>query len=192
MAEGSRLNLAGRRLRRLRSFHQSESCVTHFTRFNSRWCYYSTVPSLWNRPRPALFDQSWSGNSFIVTRMMAERPNEQVPIVMTSALPDYHLSAECGHDSFRVRQAKSKSSVQDALFATDDIIAANLSAAARAYLAKLGHGRPGRRRRNWPGLRAYELIWLHSAGGRLRARLSTGERRRHPRQLAAHPAPGKS
>jgi N-6 DNA methylase len=59
--------------------------------FDLRWCYHSTVRPLWNEPRPALATQCWPGNTFIVTRIMAERPHEQITITATSALPDYHL-----------------------------------------------------------------------------------------------------
>ena len=52
--------------------------------------------------------------------------------------------------------------MQDALFATDDIITANLSLAARAYLAALGIADPDGDAEIAPGLRAYEVIWLHS------------------------------
>jgi hypothetical protein len=110
-----------------------------------------------------LFDQLWSGNRFFVTRMVAERPNEQLPIIMTSALPDYHrLRPNVVAIPLRVRQTKSKSTVQDALFATDDIITANLSPAARAYLAALGISDPDGDAEIAPGLRAYELIWLQA------------------------------
>ncbi|HEU0011332.1 MAG TPA: N-6 DNA methylase, partial [Verrucomicrobiae bacterium] len=59
--------------------------------FDLRWCYYTEVPTLWNRPRPELVAQSWPGNRFFVTRMFAERPQEHVPMTITSELPDYHL-----------------------------------------------------------------------------------------------------
>ena len=127
-----------------------------------------------------------------VTRMMAERPSEQVPIIMTSALPDYHLlRPNVVTIPLRVRQSQSKSAVQDSLFAADDIITANLSPTARAYLATLGIADPDGDAEIAPGLRAYELIWLHTSRHRLLARLPARQCRRHPRRLAAHPAPGR-
>ena len=59
--------------------------------FDVRWCYYSSVRPLWNEPRPALAAQMWPGNKFIITRVMAERPKEQIAITIASELPDYHL-----------------------------------------------------------------------------------------------------
>lgn len=81
--------------------------------FDLRWCYHSNVRPLWNEPRPALSTQCWQGNRFLVTRMMAERPNEQIVITTTPALPDYHLLRPNSHShrSFRrkeeIRQAES-------------------------------------------------------------------------------------
>ena len=59
--------------------------------FDHRWCYWSDVPGLWNRARPELVAQGWPGNAFLITRMNAERPHENVPVTFTRALPDYHL-----------------------------------------------------------------------------------------------------
>ena len=59
--------------------------------FDLRWSYYSSVRPLWNEPRPALVAQKWPGNKFIITRMMAERPKENIAVTVTSELPDYHL-----------------------------------------------------------------------------------------------------
>lgn len=58
---------------------------------DNRWCYYMARRPLWNEPRPALVAQSWEDNGFFVTRMMAERPHENIVMLMTRCLPDYHL-----------------------------------------------------------------------------------------------------
>jgi hypothetical protein len=112
--------------------------------YDTRWCYHSNVPPLWNRPRPALTAQAWPGNKFFVTRMMAERPNEGAFIVMTEALPDYHLlrpnaiaipvRLRVGPD---LRASLSAQTLPGMERGTEKIIA-NLSLAARAYLASLG------------------------------------------------------
>ena len=122
--------------------------------FDLRWAYYSDAPPLWNRPRPKLVAQQWRGNEFFVTRMFAERPNEQVPVIVTKALPDYHLlRPNAVAIPFRLRSApKSKSKKDDGNGEFDSMLremppessggdgktTANLSPAARAYLAKLG------------------------------------------------------
>jgi hypothetical protein len=127
--------------------------------FDLRWAYYSTTPPLWNRPRPALAAHHWSGNKFFVVRMFAERPDEQVPVFVTSALPDYHLlRPNAVAIPFRLRAltlAKSEreddgngefgSILEEAApaYRTDrPVTNANLSPAARAYLASLGIKNP--------------------------------------------------
>jgi len=43
------------------------------------------------RATAALAAQRWPGNQFFITRMFAERPDEQITMTMTACLPDYHL-----------------------------------------------------------------------------------------------------
>lgn len=133
--------------------------------FDLRWCYYSTVSPLWNRPRPALVSQQWTGNSFIVTRMMAERPNEQITITITSALPDYHLlRPNAVAIPIRICPIPSKKSKkvanQDVLFDVDAVLdttpTANLSKSARAYLAHLDITNPD------VDAETAGLIWMHA------------------------------
>ena len=59
--------------------------------FDDRWCFYSAVSPLWNRPRPELLAQRADEESFFIVRRFAERPKEGRPAFFTSALPDYHL-----------------------------------------------------------------------------------------------------
>jgi hypothetical protein len=56
-----------------------------------RWAYHTNVRPIWNEPRPELASQVRSGGLFIVSRMMAERPREGVPVIVSRALADYHL-----------------------------------------------------------------------------------------------------
>ncbi|HKS28372.1 MAG TPA: type ISP restriction/modification enzyme [Pyrinomonadaceae bacterium] len=110
--------------------------------FDVRWCYYSSIRPLWNEPRPALTAQDWNGNGFYVTRMMAERPNEQNTMMFTTALPDYHLlRPNAVAIPIRIKTTNQKETVQNNFFTEDvqaDTVKANLSATARAYLASLG------------------------------------------------------
>lgn len=119
--------------------------------FDLRWCYYTVVPTLWNRPRPELVAQCWPGNQFFVTRMFAERPHEQVTMMMTPDLPDYHLlrpnavaipirlklqskrkiGADADQGDFLGKMARANDDAQTKC-------RANLSHAARAYLSQLG------------------------------------------------------
>ena len=59
--------------------------------YDDLWCYYSAVRPLWNEPRPALRAQHFDGNKFIITRMISERPFENIVLSITPNLPDYHL-----------------------------------------------------------------------------------------------------
>ncbi|MGE5617848.1 MAG: type ISP restriction/modification enzyme [Sphingomonadaceae bacterium] len=130
-----------------------------------RWCYYSPVSPLWNRPRPMLAAQNWTGNRFFVTRMVAERPKEGVPAVVTRALPDYHLlrpnveaiPMRLRNGSRRMSKAsKHQLLLLDDLGEMDTTSTANLSPRARAYLSALGITDPDASQEN------AELIWMHA------------------------------
>ena len=141
--------------------------------FDLRWCYYTQVPTLWNRPRPELVAQAWSGNRFFITRMFAERPHEQITMTMTAELPDYHLlRPNAVAIPIRLR-AKSKSKpkkkddgngefssiVQEtapAHASGEGKITANLSMAVRAYLASVGINHPD------ADAETAALIWMHT------------------------------
>ncbi len=138
--------------------------------FDVRWCYYTGVSTLWNRPRPELVAQCWAGNRFFVTRMFAERPQEQITMVMTTALPDYHLlRPNAVAIPLMLRAvAKSKAKKDDGNGEFGSIlheaapayhvgkITANLSPAARAYLVKLGIKNPD------DDADTAALIWMHA------------------------------
>jgi hypothetical protein len=128
-----------------------------------RWCYYTVIPPLWNRPRPLLAEQCWQGNKFFVTRMMAERPHENVVMAVTQALPDYHLlrpNAVAIPIRIRPAKPKEKDAAQVEMFgsveAAEVASTANLSPAARTYLGQLGITNPD------ADSRTAELIWTHS------------------------------
>ena len=125
-----------------------------------RWCYHSNVRPLWNEPRPALASQVWEGNTFLVTRMMAERPREQIPIYATSSLLDYHLlRPNAVAIPIRLRSTRPPADVRQAeadLGAFDEALRANLSAQARAYLASLQVGNVD------TDEETAALIWMHA------------------------------
>jgi hypothetical protein len=141
--------------------------------FDLRWAYHSITRPLWNEPRPALAAQHWKGNKFFVTRMFAERPNEQVPVFVTNALPDYHLlRPNAVAIPFRLRAtAPAKPKRKDdgngefgsileeaapAYEAGGGRTTANLSPAARTYLAGLGINNAD------ADADTAALIWLHA------------------------------
>jgi hypothetical protein len=142
--------------------------------FDNRWCYYTQIPTLWNRPRPELVAQCWRGNRFLVTRAFAERPHERIAVTMTSELPDYHLlrpnavaiplcqrstpasragrTTEDGNGEFAgiLREAASSYG------APGSGTRANLSAEACAYLAGLGVRNPD------ADMETASLVWMHA------------------------------
>ncbi|HWE40683.1 MAG TPA: type ISP restriction/modification enzyme [Isosphaeraceae bacterium] len=130
--------------------------------FDVRWCYYTQAPTVWNRPRPSLEVQQWEGNLFIVTRMMAERPDEGVVLTATPCLPDHHLlrpnavTIPIRHRP--VADGKARRTQAGWFDHADDEQGerANLSPAARAYLAALGIDDPD------PDAETAGLIWMHA------------------------------
>ncbi len=141
--------------------------------FDVRWCYYTDVPTLWNRPRPELVAQCWSGNRFFVTRMFAERPHEQAAMTMTAELPDYHLlRPNAVAIPLRLRPVtKDNPKKKDdgngefgsilheaapAYKTGGEKTTANLSPATRAYLAVLGVKNPD------ADAETAALLWMHA------------------------------
>jgi hypothetical protein len=97
--------------------------------FDTRWCYYSGVPSLWNRARPALFAQATIGAAFFVTRPAGVTNPEGVPVHFTRLLGDNDFQR--GHSYYFPIMVRSA-------FAGQHQERANLSGTTRAYLSALG------------------------------------------------------
>jgi len=140
--------------------------------FDTRWCYYSSERPLWNEPRPTLWKQSWKGNSFLLTRMNCPRSPEGAPMSYTACLcDDHYLTPDAVAIPMRLRAAaKGKPNKKDdgngemasvleeaapAYKAGREKITANLSVAARAYLANLGIKNPD-------DAAMAALIWMHA------------------------------
>jgi hypothetical protein len=152
-------------IQKLESFDDNKIMRYALYPFDLRWCYLTFAQSLWNRPRPALVAQKWPGNKFIITRMMAERPKEQICISITPELPDYHLlrpNAVAIPIFLRPADAEQsgKGFKHPSLLGEppkgEHITTANLSPAARAYLADLDLPDPD------DDAEAAGLIWLHA------------------------------
>ncbi len=132
--------------------------------FDVRLCYYSTVRPLWNEPRPALAAQCWQGNKFFVTRMMAERPHEQIAMTMTPRLPDYHLlRPNAVAIPIRLRRISKEFSnhggAQKDFFEgkhAENHQLANLAQNARTYLGNFGIQNPD------ADAESAGLIWMHA------------------------------
>jgi hypothetical protein len=141
--------------------------------FDVRWCYYSAARPLWNEPRPRLWAQCWQGNSFLLTRMNCGRIPEGAPVCFTTCLCDDHfLTPDAVAIPFRLRAAPpSKPKRKDdgngefgsileeaapAYARGGGGATANLSPAARAYLAQIGIKNPD------ADAETAALIWLHA------------------------------
>jgi Type ISP C-terminal specificity domain len=141
--DAGRFEAAEAREKLLRTFIPQEAGIRPYALmpFDYRWAYYTPVRPLWNEPRPRLAAQQRPGNFFFVTRRAAERPSENAPMLVTSALPDYHLLRP-NVVAIPVRalgERSGGSASQHSLPApaeTPEV--ANLSARARGYLASLG------------------------------------------------------
>jgi len=142
--------------------------------FDVRWCYYSTERPLWNEPRPKLWAQCWKGNEFLLTRFKAAKSPEGPASFYTQLLSDDHcLTPDAVAIPFHLRTAppgRPKRRKDDGNGEFGSILeeaapayeagggnaTANLSLAARAYLAKLGVKHLD------TDAEAAALIWLHA------------------------------
>jgi hypothetical protein len=126
--------------------------------FDTRWCYHSLVNPLWNRSRPSLYAQLWSGNRFLISRLKQGSSSACSPMYCTSALPDGQLiSVNPSAIPFWLREETTADSPNHSLFdAQQSSIRANLSAAARNYLASLSLPDPDADRDT------AALIWHHA------------------------------
>jgi hypothetical protein len=130
--------------------------------FDNVWCYYSAIRPLWNEPRPALWAQCWEGNSFLVSRFRAAKVPEGPPFYYVTGLSDDHLlspDASC-FPLFLKTRANEKGLNQDGLFDATNcrelVPRANLSIAAKSYLATLCSANPD------DDTEAASSIWMHA------------------------------
>ena len=130
---------------------------------DNRWAYHSAARPLWNEPRPELLAQRAKDESFLVIRRFAERPREGKPGYLTSAMPDYHLlRPNVVAIPLRLTTAAPEptevASGQGVLYGgvEESPEIANLSSAARAYLASLTDKNPD------DDHAIGRAIWLHA------------------------------
>ncbi len=114
--------------------------------FDQRWCCYTTVRPLWNEPRPDYAAQCWAGNAALVTRRRGVAHPEGVPFFWAAPVGNQHaFLKDAYYIPLRLRPTASPASDQGCLFDDEPAAArptANLSIAARAYLAALGCADP--------------------------------------------------
>jgi hypothetical protein len=141
--------------------------------FDTRWCYFSSKRPLWNEPRPTLWQQCWKGNTFLMSRPGGVASPEGFPLFYTPLLGDNDfLRGHAYYFPLRLRKAvQEKPKKKDdkngefgsilqeaapAYVAGDSKTTANLSLAARAYLAKLGIENPD------DDAVTSAVIWMHA------------------------------
>ncbi|MCH7701286.1 MAG: N-6 DNA methylase [Planctomycetes bacterium] len=131
--------------------------------FDTRWCYFSPVRPLWNEPRPAYSAQCWEGNSFFMTRFRSTAYREGNPCCVVNGLSDDHfITPDNACFPIRLRHDPQKVKTdpnQEDLFGNEErepTITANLSDAARAYLAQLRIADPD------ASAETAGLIWMHA------------------------------
>jgi hypothetical protein len=133
--------------------------------FDSCWCYYTAIGSVWNRPRPTLATQCWEENRFLIVRPTGVATPEGVPLFFSSCLGDNDLLR--GHAYYFPLRLKKERQVSGGgpnngdflpgmADEASDKITANLSPSARAYLSALGYGDAD----GDPAVA--ELIWYHA------------------------------
>jgi Type ISP C-terminal specificity domain/N-6 DNA Methylase len=121
---------------------------------DQRWAYHTNQSGIWNRSRPEFLDQVRNDNLFIVSRMMAERPLEGLPIIPVRVLADYHL--------LRPNVQAIPTRIYQSVGAQSDMLSqgtgsrSNLSARARDWLTSI----------DWPDpdstVEAGKAPWLHA------------------------------
>ena len=129
-----------------------------------KWCYYSSIRPLWNEPRPNYSSQCWNGNIFLVTRRKGVAEPEGIPFFYTANIGVQHsMQTDAYYVPIRLRKAinsqNKKPKEQAHLIQpveTDTKTTANLSAAARSYLASLGIANPD------SDAHTAGLIWMHA------------------------------
>ena len=159
MMTGNRIVGPEARKKVLSEFSYDESQIVRypFKPYDIRWCYLENLRPLFSEPSPQLLEQRFKGNSFFITRDTADKDIEGSPFYFSPLVCDYDcISGHARHFPIRLR-ATPKTAVKKkddgngefggiiheaARAYRADKITANLSPAARAYLAKLGIQNP--------------------------------------------------
>jgi len=132
--------------------------------FETRWCYYTAIHPLWNRARPPLKAQNWTGNSYLITRPAGVAKPEGFPISFTRCLGDNDYQR--GHAYYFPLQLRNGKRLtkedHETLF---DLLGdrpsnrkptANLSKAAREYLKQVNIKEADE------DIEVAALIWMHT------------------------------
>jgi SAM-dependent methyltransferase len=103
--------------------------------FDTRWCYYSRVPTLWNRTRPTLWSSLERGSPFLISRLRPAKAVEGPPIAYSRIIFDDHFLAP---DAVGIPLSAGPCTRTSELFSDSAVAAADLSSRAIAYLQQIG------------------------------------------------------
>ena len=173
MMTGNRIVGPEARKKVLNEFSLDESRIVRypFKPYDIRWCYLENLRPLFSEPSPQLLEQRFKGNSFFITRDTADKDIEGSPFYFSPLVCDYDcISGHARHFPIRLQatsNAKSKKRddgngefgniLHEAAPAYNPgKITANLSTAARAYLANLGIKNPD------DDADTAAVIWMHA------------------------------
>ncbi len=116
-----------------------------FRPFDLRWAYIERAANLWNRVRPDLLYQKWSGNEFLLVRNNAPKTPDGAAFFWSHEIGDQHvLHKDAYFIPVRLRGTGAVSdrpldpTQGDLLAGNTTVTTANLSNVAREYLAALG------------------------------------------------------
>ncbi len=143
-------------------FNESKIVRYPFKPFDIRWCYLDNIRPIFSEASPRLLAQRIDGNAFFITRDVADKSAEGAPFFFSKLVCDYDcISGHARHFPLIIAPTASNQSASQMSMLFPEKPVANLSDAARAYLASLDISDPDTAQLE-NGLHAYEIIWLHA------------------------------
>ncbi len=125
--------------------------------FDIQWAYYTGVRPVWNEPRPALWEQVWQGNGFLLTRLRSGKDPEGAPMYFTPFLSDDHLlspDAVAIPGRLRTRQPGIRGALFEGQEGPPAQIGSNLSVRAEQILSHLAAD----------ARKEDSTLWMHALG----------------------------
>ncbi len=141
-----------------------------FKVFDIRWCYLANLRPLFSEPSPELISHRMNGNGFFITRDAADKTPEGPPFYFSPLVCDYdcisgharHFPVLLAPDHTGKKPHRQKSFIADLAAADRQLLVggvasarANVSPAARAYLASVGI-------HDLVSYAEASIIWLHA------------------------------
>jgi hypothetical protein len=167
MMTGNRIVGPEARRKVLGDFRYNESRIVRypFKPLDLRWCYLENLRPLFSEPSPQLLNTRFPGNAFFITRDTADKDPEGPPFFFSPFICDYDcISGHARHFPLRLKVGPDRRAGRHGLGnhalpgmeTESEKITANLSPAARDYLASFGLLDPD------TDQQTAELIWYHA------------------------------